>query len=85
MHTIYLFFPISLMKKFLSPLLVLSILLVTGCASDVPMTEEQQAAKYGIPVEEFRSEKRAAARMNMSLEEHMKMLDSDDMKMMDHN
>ncbi|MBT4119850.1 MAG: hypothetical protein HOG89_02065 [Candidatus Peribacter sp.] len=73
------------MKKFLSPLLVLSILLVTGCASDVPMTEEQQAAKYGITVEEFRSEKRAAARMNMSLEEHMKMLDSDDMKMMDHN
>lgn len=63
------------MKKFLSPLLVLSILFLTACASEAPMTEEQQAAKYGITVEKFRSEKRAAARMNMGIEEHMKMMD----------
>lgn len=37
------------------------------------MTEEQQAAKYGISVEAFRAEKQAAARMNMNIEEHMKM------------
>jgi len=63
-----------LMKKFLSSLFIFSILLV-GCASNAPMTEEQQADKYGITVEKFRSEKRAAARMNMDLDEHMKMLE----------
>ncbi len=79
-------FPISIMKKFLSSLLVFSFVFLVGCASDAPMTEEQQAAKYGITVEQFRAEKRAAARMNMSLEEHMKMLDAgDDMQMMHSN
>lgn len=74
------------MKKFFTPILVLSILFLTACASQEPMTEEQQAAKYGITVEKFREEKRAAARMNMGIEEHMKMLDEGhDMKMMDHN
>lgn len=74
------------MKKILSSTLLLSILFLTACASQGPMTEEQQAAKYGITVEKFREEKRAAARMNMSLEEHMKMLDEGhDMEMMDHN
>lgn len=43
------------------------------------MTEEDQAAEYGLTVEQFRAEKRAAARMNMNFEEHMKMLEDGDM------
>ena len=74
------------MKKFLSSIFILSILFLTGCASQGPMTEEEQAADYGITVERFREEKKAAARMNMSLDEHMKMLDDGhNMQMMDHN
>lgn len=74
------------MKNFLISILTLSIIFLAGCASERPMTEEEQAAKYGMTVEEFREEKKAAARMNMSLEAHMKMLeDGHDMNTMDHN
>ena len=74
------------MKKFLTSILALSVVFLAGCASEGPMTEEEQAAKYGMTVEEFREEKKAAARMNMSLEAHMEMLkDGHDMNMMDHN
>lgn len=38
------------------------------------MTEEEQATQYNMTVEEYRQEKQAAARMNMSFEEHIKML-----------
>lgn len=62
------------MRKFLSTITLLSIVLLTGCASDAPLTEEQQAAEYGMTVEEYRQEKQAAARMNMSWDEHVKML-----------
>lgn len=72
------------MKKFLSSSLLLSAFFLTACGSQAPMTEEEQAAQYGITVERFREEKKAAARMNMSLEEHMKMLDEGH-DMMDHN
>lgn len=78
------------MKKVLSSIIGLSFVFLVGCASEQPMTEEQQAAKYGITVERFREEKKAAARMNMGLEEHMKMIeagepmDHGNMKM-DHN
>lgn len=62
------------MKTLFSSILVLSVVLLSGCAAQPPMTEEDQAAEYGLTVEQFRAEKRAAARMNMNLEEHMKML-----------
>jgi hypothetical protein len=62
------------MKKFYSSLLLLSLVFLSACATEAPMTEEQQAAKYGITVEEFQVQKRAAARMNMNIDEHMKML-----------
>ena len=38
------------------------------------MTEAQQAEQYGMTVEMYRQEKQAAARMNMSWDEHVKML-----------
>lgn len=62
------------MKKF-SSLLVLSFVFLTACGS-APLTEEEQAAKYGMTVEKYRQEQEAAARMNMSWEEHVKMLEA---------
>lgn len=63
------------MKTLFTSSFLLIALILAGCASDAPMTEEEQAAMYGITVQEFREEKRAAARMNMSIEEHMNMLE----------
>ena len=50
------------------------LLLLAACGSEKPLTEAEQAAKYGMTVERYRQEKSAAARMNMSWEEHVKTL-----------
>lgn len=60
------------MKKFLS--LSFLLLILTACGTEKPLTEKEQAAKYGLTVERYREEKVAAARMNMSWEEHSKNL-----------
>lgn len=61
-------------------LFVFVILFTTGCANtDKPMTLEEEAAHYGLTVEELKAEKQAAARMNMSWEEHAKMLEGEHM------
>lgn len=65
------------MKNLFSSLLVLSVVLLSACGAQAPMTEEEQAAMYDMTVSEYREEKRAAARMNMSWEEHIKMLKMD--------
>ena len=69
------------MKSFLSafhlPLLALFLLLLVGCASEKPMTEEEQAAEYGLTVEKFREEKKAAGRMNMGMGKHKSMIKKD--------
>ncbi len=62
------------MKKFLSSIAVLSVFLLAGCGSSEPLTEKQQAAEYNMTVQQYRAEKRAAARMGMTWEEHVKML-----------
>jgi len=62
------------MRKFLSTLTFLSIVLLAGCASNVPLTEEEQAAQYDMTLERYREEKQAAARMGMSWDEHVVML-----------
>lgn len=62
------------MRNLFSTLLVLSVFLLVGCGSQEPMTEAEQAAEYNMTVEQYRSEKRAAARMNMNWEDHIKML-----------
>lgn len=73
------------MKKLFSSTLLFSLLFLTACGSG-PMTEEEQAAKYGLTVEAFREEKKAAARMNMDLDVHMKMLEEGhDMSGHDHD
>jgi len=55
-------------------LLLVSTFVLASCGQswDTVMTEEEQAAQYNISVEEFREQKEAAARMNMTIEEHMK-------------
>ncbi|MBT3835051.1 hypothetical protein HOF56_02265 [Candidatus Peribacteria bacterium] len=61
------------MKKITS-LLTVSLLFLTACGTEQAMSIEDQAAKYGMTVERYREEKAAAARMNMSWEEHVKMI-----------
>ena len=69
------------MKTLVSFLLTFSILFLAGCASEQPMTEEQQAAKYGMTVQRYREEKSAAARMGMTWEEHVKAIQDGGMDM----
>ncbi|MBU2213645.1 hypothetical protein KKC44_00065 [Patescibacteria group bacterium] len=62
------------MKKLLTLSVLIPAIFLAGCASQGPLTEDQQAAKYGMTVERYREEKSAAARMNMSFDEHIKMI-----------
>lgn len=60
------------MKKSVSIAFVFSfIILLAGCGES-PMTEVDMAAKYGMSIEEYQEQKEAAARMNMSIEDHLK-------------
>lgn len=73
------FTPLFFMKNFLAlPLLALFMLALAGCAADKPMTEKEQADEYGITVEKFREEKKAAARMNMGMGKHKTMIKKDE-------
>lgn len=71
------------MRKFLTLSILLPSIFLIGCTGQVAMTEEQQAAQYGLTVERYREEKEAAARMGMTWEEHVKMIEPD--KPMDHD
>jgi len=74
------------MKKFLSLTVLIPSLFLAACTAQAPMNEEQQAAKYGLTVERYREEKSAAARMNMSFDEHIKMIQMEkDMPMEGHD
>ncbi len=64
------------MKKItgIMALLLMTVLLAScGGASEGPLTEAQQAESYGMSVAEFKEQKDAAARMNMTIEDHLKM------------
>lgn len=50
----------------------LSVLTLVGC-SDKPMTDADMATKYGLSIEEYQEQKEAAARMNMTIEDHLNM------------
>lgn len=64
------------MKKFLliSLLLVATLWLASCSDSNAPLTEAQQAEKYNMSSAEYKEMKDAAARMNMTIEDHMKMM-----------
>lgn len=70
------------MKKIvlIMSLLLISVLLAScGNSSDGPLTEAEQAEKYGMSVAEFKEQKDAAARMNMTIEQHLNMSDDSSM------
>ncbi|QFR38841.1 hypothetical protein A9Q91_01230 [Candidatus Gracilibacteria bacterium 28_42_T64] len=64
------------MKKIiLISLLLIATLGLASCgSSDAPLTETQQAEQYNMTVAEYKDMKNAASRMNMTIEEHMKMM-----------
>lgn len=65
-------------KKFVLISLFLVIILgLSSCVnSEAPLNEAQQAEKYWMSVSEFKEQKDAAARMNMTIEDHLKMSDN---------
>ena len=60
------------MKTLSLTFLSLTALTLAAC-SEPPMTDADMAAQYGYSVEEFQEQKEAAARMNMSIEDHLNM------------
>lgn len=60
------------MKKSLIAFVLLASLTLVGCGQK-PMTDADMAAKYGLSLEEYQEQKEAAARMNMSIEDHLNM------------
>jgi len=65
------------MKKTIISTLLITLLAFTliGCGgSEEPMSEADMAAEHNMTEEEMQEMKEAAARMNMSLEDHMKMM-----------
>jgi len=63
------------MKKI--SLFLLSFVLLFGlsaCKDDAPMTPEEEASHYNLSLEDYNEMKDAAARMNMTMEDHMKMM-----------
>jgi len=70
------------MKKTLIAIGLISTLVLTWCW-EKPMTEAEQAEKYWLTIEEYQVQKETAARMNMTMDQHMNM--GDDMEWMDHD
>lgn len=65
-------------NSLLLSLLFVAILWLVSCGSEVPLTESEQAQKYNMSTAEYKEMKDAAARMNMTIEEHMKHTSTDD-------
>jgi len=70
------------MKTLSIAFLSLVALTLVGCGQK-PMTDADMAAQYGLSIEEFQEQKEAAARMNMSIEDHLNM--GGDHSNMDHS
>lgn len=70
------------MNKFSITFVALLTLVLVGCGQK-PLTDADLAEQYGYSVEEFQEQKEAAARMNMTIEEHLNMGDMDHSNM-DH-
>ena len=62
------------MKTFITTILILiAITTLTACTGTKALTEEEQATKFGMTLQEYRESKQAAARMNMNMDEHTTM------------
>ena len=65
-------------KTILTITLLLSLVLLWSCfKSEAPLTEAEQAEKYNLTTEQYKEMKDAAARMNMTIDEHMKHVNTD--------
>jgi hypothetical protein len=64
------------MKKSILITTLSFLLLVTlsACGEKKAVTDEQMAEKYEMSLKELQETKEAAARMGMSIEDHMKMM-----------
>lgn len=64
------------MKKsiLISTLSLLVLATLSACGKQQALTDEQMAEKYNMTAEEFQEMKEAASRMNMSIDDHMKMM-----------
>ena len=64
------------MKKsiLISTLSLLVLVTLSACGKQEILTDQQIAEKYNLTTEELQEQKEAAARMNMSLQDHMKHL-----------
>ena len=71
------------MKTLSIALLTLITLTLVGCGQK-PMTDADMASKYSLSLEEYQEQKEAAARMNMSIEDHLNMGHGNDHESMDH-
>jgi len=60
------------MKKSLIAFVLLASVALVGCGQK-PMTDADMASQYGLSLEEYQEQKEAAARMNMSIEDHLNM------------
>ena len=60
------------MKKSLIAFVLLASVTLVGCSQE-PMTDADMAAKYNLSLEEYQEQKEAAARMNMTIEDHLNM------------
>ncbi len=82
--TFFIFKKIFIMNKLLTVFAFALSFALAGCGS-APTSDAEMAAKYGMTMEEYQEQKEAAARMNMSVEDHLKhgTMDMDDMDMMD--
>lgn len=59
------------MKKLFTVFVFTFAIVLAGC-NGKPMSETDMAQEYGLTMEEFQEQKEAAARMNMSIEDHLK-------------
>jgi hypothetical protein len=74
---LYIYFFIMKEPVLIVSLLLMSVILAScGGASNGPLTEAQQAESYGMSVAEFKEQKNAAASMNMTIQDHLKMSDT---------
>ena len=60
-------------KTVLACVLLSATFLASCSSSEAPLTESQQAEKYNMTIEQYKEVKDAAARMNMTVEQHLNM------------
>jgi hypothetical protein len=66
---------VFIMKNFLLITLAAVTTIALSACSQAPVGKTDQAEKYGLETKEYQELKEAAARMGMTLNNHMKMIE----------